>query len=129
MFGNTLALQIGSNATVYIIKQAGQKLEFSLGPAESKYYIDPVTGRQMENWTANPNNQTIIYSVAERGNVDYTGTNTLPAQPASTFSANTGNPISIGMCTYVTAQDNAQYGGIPIQASSSVTLPTAPILF
>lgn len=33
------------------------------------------------------------------------------------------------MCTYITAQDNAQYGGIPIQASSSVTLPTAPILF
>ena len=129
LFGNTLALQIGNNATVYVIRQAGQKLEFSLGPAESKYYVDPVTGRQMENWTANPNSQVITYSVSERGNVDYVGTNTLPSQPASAFTANTGNPISIGMCTYVTAQDNAQYGGIPIQASSSVALPTAPILF
>ena len=129
LFGNSLALNIGANADIYVLRAASQRLEFIISPAEPKSYIDSNTGREVINWTANPNNETIRYSVSERGNASGTSSNTLTSQDKSVFQANTGVPMAIGMCTYVYALDDSTRGGIPLQASSNDPLPSSPVLF
>lgn len=126
LFGDSLEFEL-NGSPIYVFRNASQSAEFSLKPAEAKYYYDQ-SGQRQENWTANEQNEIIEYHLAELGNVSFASSNFFSGYKNKTeFQTNENKIFDVGTSEYVQATDGASNGGIPIKVSS--TLPSNMILY